>query len=182
MSDVNEELVRRYFELKGYFVRTNVRYEFRTAKGMGHSDVDLCVLNPVTDHAATVEVKGWHTERISPSYLHDQASMFFFVRPEARAAAAVLFGRNDFDQILVVSRLAARGRDQVLEYAREKRVTILEFPDVLQFLISETPMGRSAGSEGEHVIRLMKIYGLAAAATDPVKTPAVRSAAVRRGS
>lgn len=160
MSDVNEELVRRYFELKGYFVRTNVRYEFRSGKSMGHSDIDLCVLHPVTGHAATVEVKGWHTERISPSYLHDQASMFFFVRAEARAAAAVLFGRDDFDQILVVSRLAVRGRDQVLAYAREKRVTILEFPDVLRFLIDETPIGRGAASESEHVIRLMKIYGL----------------------
>jgi hypothetical protein len=85
--------------------------------------------------------------------------MFFFVRPEARAAAAVLLGRDDFDQILVVSRVADRGRDRVEAYAQEKGVTILEFPDVLRFLIHETPTGRSAGSESEHVIRLMKIYG-----------------------
>ena len=35
MADVNEELVRRYYELQGYFVRSNVRYRLKTEKGAG---------------------------------------------------------------------------------------------------------------------------------------------------
>src|SRR5437870_3947876 len=92
LSDVNEELVRRYYELQGYFVRTNVRYEFRSGNGMGHSDLDLCVLHPITGDAAVVEVKGWHTERITASYLRAWPRLFFFVRKEALAAAKKLLG------------------------------------------------------------------------------------------
>jgi hypothetical protein len=33
MPEYNEEIVRRYFELKGYFVRSNIPYKF--AKGTG---------------------------------------------------------------------------------------------------------------------------------------------------
>ncbi len=36
VADVNEELVRRYFELKGYFVRTNVRYKLKQDKARNH--------------------------------------------------------------------------------------------------------------------------------------------------
>jgi len=163
MSDVNEELVRRYFELKGYFVRTNVRYEFRTEGGMGYSDIDLCVLHPLSGDAAIVEVKGWHTERITPSYLREHPRLFYFVRPEALAGARALLGRDNFRRILVLSRLGVRtpGREAVTAYAHERGVEILEMPEVLRFLIELTPTGRSAGSESEHVIRLMKIYGLA---------------------
>jgi hypothetical protein len=62
VSDVNEELVRRYFELQGYFVRTNLKYEFRTANGMGWSDVDLCILHPLTgDGTVVVRMNGVDT-------------------------------------------------------------------------------------------------------------------------
>lgn len=150
--------MRRYFELQGYFVRTNVRYTF----GGGHSDLDLCVIHPVEGDAAIVEVKGWHAERITPSYLGEWPRLFYFVRPEALAAAAELLGRDDFRRILVVSQLGVRdsGREAVVEYARERGVQILEMPHVLEYLIEHTPERQSAGSESEHVIRLMKIYGL----------------------
>lgn len=163
MSDVNEELVRRYFELKGYFVRTNVRYEFRTSKGMGHSDLDLCVVHPISGDAAVVEVKGWHAERITSSYLRQWPRLFYFVRPEALAEAARVLGRDDFRRVLVVSQLGVRnaGREAVIDYARERGVEILEMPDILRFMIEHTPKNLSAGSESEHVIRLMKVYGLA---------------------
>jgi hypothetical protein len=46
--DANEEIVRRYFELGGYFVRTNLPYQFRTDKGSWWSDIDLCVIHPRT--------------------------------------------------------------------------------------------------------------------------------------
>jgi hypothetical protein len=157
MSDVNEELVRRYYEIQGYFVRTNVRYEFRAERGMGHSDIDLCVLHPLSGDAAIVEVKGWHTERISPSYLRAWPRLFYFVRPEALAAASELLGREDFRRVLVVSRLGERGRDAVTAFARDKKVEIVEFPAILDYLIRHTPLNRAAGSESEHVIRLMKV-------------------------
>lgn len=52
------------------------------------------------------------------------------------------------------------GLQAVQDYTAKKNVEILEMPEVLQFLIETRLFGRSAGSESEHVIRLMKIYGL----------------------
>jgi hypothetical protein len=67
MPEYNEEIVRRYFESKGYFVRSNIPYKFaKGTAGAGWSDIDLCAFHPGTDHALAVEVKGWHTEAIPP--------------------------------------------------------------------------------------------------------------------
>jgi hypothetical protein len=171
VSEVNEELVRRYFELQGYFVRTNVKYEFRTAKGMGWSDIDLCVLNPVTGDAAAVEVKGWHREAVTPAYLAESSSLFFFTRPEALGAVAALLGRTDFRKILVVSRIGARGREEVQAKLKAAGVEVMEFSTVLEYLLEHVPENRDAGSESEHVIRLLKIYGLAGGRETPLGRP-----------
>jgi hypothetical protein len=47
-------------------------------------------------HAAAVEVKGWHTERITPSYLREWPALFYFTRSEASAAVSALLGRDEF--------------------------------------------------------------------------------------
>jgi len=159
MIDPNEELVRRWLELRGYFVRTNVPYRLRTETGAGWSDVDICAINPHTNEALAVEVKGWHTERITPGHLRNWPSLFYFTRDEATAAIASVLGREDFRRLLVISQLGVRGGDEVISYARERGVEIVEFPTVLQELIEGTPLDRSAGSDTEHVIRVLKAYG-----------------------
>ena len=113
--------------------------------------------------AAAVEVKGWHTERFTPSYLRAWPRLFYFARPEATAAISALLGRDDFRRILVVSRLGDRGREEVLAYANERGVEIMEFAPILSDLIARTPLDRSAGSDAEHMIRVLKTYGFIAA-------------------
>jgi hypothetical protein len=100
--DVYHVLVRRYFEVQGYFVRSNVRYRHQAEKGTGWSDVDLCVLNPVTGDAAAVEIKGWHTEAISPAYVRAESSLFHFTRPAATKAVTDLLGTDQFRRVLVI--------------------------------------------------------------------------------
>lgn len=157
MAEANEELVRRYFELKGYFVRSNTPYI--PPGGGGWSDVDLCIYHPRTGDCAAVEVKGWHTERITPSYFKEWPQLFHFTRPEARHAVAELLGREDFKHILVVGRIGANSRVPVTAYARERGVEILEFPDVLAELVRRVPVRQSAATDGEHAIRVLKAYG-----------------------
>ncbi|MCG2768292.1 MAG: hypothetical protein ABIK79_12870 [Chloroflexota bacterium] len=52
MPDINETIVRHFFELTGFLVRTNVKYKLTKAKGSGDSDIDLVVYNldPHKDH------------------------------------------------------------------------------------------------------------------------------------
>jgi hypothetical protein len=154
----DEEVVRRYFELQGYFVRTNIVYAFRTDRGMGWSDVDLCILHPRTSDAAAVEVKGWHTGATSVGTLRSEPSLFYFMRDEANRAVAELLGRVDFRHVLVVGRIT-EPRAAVKEACAERGVELLDFPEVLQFVIDSTTRNQNAASDAEHAIRLLKVYG-----------------------
>jgi hypothetical protein len=162
VTDVNEELVRRWFELRGYFVRTNLPYRHRTANGVGWSDVDICALHPHTNDAVALEVKGWHTEAISPSYISRNPELFQFLREEATAAITDVFGREDFRRMLVVGRIGPQKRDEVIAFAQARGVEMLEFTPILEELIAGTPTNRSAGSDVEHAIRVLKTYGFVA--------------------
>jgi hypothetical protein len=116
--------------------------------------------SPVTSDRVPVEIKGWHMEAISPSYLAEASSLFFFTRPEAVRAATELFGTNDVRNVLVVSRIGSQSQDVVRAHADSRGVEIIEFPEILNFLVDHVPEGMGAGSESEHVIRVLKIYGL----------------------
>ena len=47
----------------------------------------------------------------------------------------------------------------MINYARERGVEIMEFAPILADLIASTPLDRSAGSDAEHMIRVLKTYG-----------------------
>ncbi len=146
--------------LQGYFVRSNLPYKFsKPTGGTGWSDLDLCAVHPRTGDAAAVEVKGWHTEAITPAHLHEWPSLFYFTREEATKAVRAVIGDRDFRRLLVVGRLGAHGRQEVLAYAAHKGVEILEFPIILKALIAATEPGRSADSAYEHMIRVLDVYG-----------------------
>jgi hypothetical protein len=61
--------------------------------------------------------------------------------------------------VLVVGRIGARGREDVLAYAHAQGVEMLEFTDILKDLIAATEAGRSADSGYEHMIRVLNAYG-----------------------
>lgn len=155
MSDVNEELVRRYFERRGYLVRTNVQYQTRRGQW---SEIDLCVLHPRSNDAAAVEVKGWRQPVVTLADFHDQWGVFNFVQPEALQAATDALGRDGFRRILVLPRVHERFVEQVTNLVNEHQVVILTWPDILRFLIESTTIDRPATNESENVIRALKAH------------------------
>jgi len=168
MVDVNEEIVRKYFESKGFFVQTNVQYlkrkEETGKKSSGYGDIDLIVSNPKTGEKAVVGVSGWHTERIAPSYVKDWGHRLFgFLNKLALEKASEVLGSKDFRRILVVSQLGAKkdSRDKFIEEAREHGIDeVIEFPTILKELISIVETESSYDSEVLQTLRLLKVYGL----------------------
>jgi hypothetical protein len=154
MSDVSEEIVRRYYERQGYFVRTNIRYQ---TEGGQWADVDLCILHPNGD-AATVEVKGWGQREVAMADFNEQFGVFNFVGPQALQAAGNALGRDNFRKVVVLPRVAERHREQVMNLVNEHGVQILEWPTVLRFLIQEVPINPAATNESENVIRMLKAH------------------------
>lgn len=166
MVDVNEEIVRKYFELKGYFVQVDVPYlkpkEKTGKKSSGYGDIDLIITNPKTGDRAIVGVSGWHRERVTVSYMEGwDGRILDFVGRLALEKAAEVLGTKDFRKILVVSRLGVRkdSRKKVVEKAHNMGVTeIIEFPTILKELISMIEKGPSYDSEVLQTLRLLKIY------------------------
>lgn len=166
MADVNEEIVRKYFELKGFLVKTNVQYlkpkEKTGKKSSGYGDIDLIIANPKTGEKAIVAVSGWHTERITPSYVKDWGHRLFeFLNKLALEKATEVLGSKDFRKILVVSELGVRkiSRDKFREEAKKRGVNdVIEFPTILKELIRMVKTEPSYGSEILQTIRLLKKY------------------------
>ena len=120
--------------------------------------------NPKTGDKAVVGVTGWHTERITPSYVKDWGDrLFSFVSPLALKKAAQVLGIRKFGKILVVSRLGSKesSRRAFIEKAKEKGVDdVIEFPAILRELIKFINTEPSYDSEVLQTLRLLKIYDL----------------------
>ena len=160
MSDYNEEIVRRLHEKQGYLVRSNTPYRVAINGGAGWSDIDLVIWHPKTDHAAAVEVKGWHTDAVTPGQLNAFPGFFHFTRPEATAAVHDVIGQRPFHRVPVVGRIAHATHAEVLARAADEGGrTAAGVAEVLAGLIAGTDANRSADSAPEHMIRVLRAYG-----------------------
>jgi hypothetical protein len=155
MAEFNETLVRRFFELDGFLVRTNVRYPVPN----GYSDVDLLGLNPRTGDAVAVEVKGWHQEPLTMSTFTSWPNLLSFANDVATAAIQSILGERSFRRILVVSRLGSGSGDAVRAYLSRRDIEVLDFPAVLTRLMADANTNKNADSDAEHLLRLLRIYG-----------------------
>lgn len=168
LTDVNGEIVRQYFELKGYFVQTDVLYlkpKGKTGKkSSGYGDIDLIIVHPKTGDKAVVGVSGWHRERITPSYVEGwEGRLFSFVSPLALNRAAQVLGTRKFRKILVISQLGSTisSKENFLREAKRMGVDqVIEFPSILKELIKLIKTEPSYDSEVLQTLRLLKIYGL----------------------
>ncbi|MGA2541034.1 MAG: hypothetical protein ABSG78_05670 [Verrucomicrobiota bacterium] len=181
MSAINETIVREYFELHGFLVRQDRKYEPRGKQEL--DGIDFVVWNPqpvkpenaapfILDSAdlpsvnrALVVVRGWHTESFGPALLESSPEIFRFVEPAVFQQAARAFS-PDFAplKILIVPALpqttAARG--QSIAILRAKGVdAVIPFRTMLVELIARTEVNRNYDkSDLLQVIRVLKNYQL----------------------
>jgi len=179
MADVNEEIVREYFEDNGFLVRTNLKYYINRNNGGpgGLSDIDLVVVNMKTTDLgslpfilttndlkgiskASIEVKGWHTERITPN-INNFNRLSHFARNEAVEVASKFFDTRDFKKILVISSLAISQsvKETTIEKLRSAGIDhVIEFKTIIDSLYESVDPQKSPSSEILQTIRLIKIY------------------------
>lgn len=78
MTEVNEEIVKQYLELQGFFVQTDVKYlrekEETGKKSSGWGDVDIIAIHP-SGKKYLVEVNGgiWRPS-LHPSLVRNRTS------------------------------------------------------------------------------------------------------------
>ncbi len=159
--DFNEEIVSSYFELQGYFVRLNVPYQPADDKNL--SDIDVVALNPLDDSCIACEVKGWHSEpgRFSMSYWKDWPKLLNFAGPAAMAALRELVGNRTLHYVLVIPPISEKQRAEVVNYARERNVELLEWPVLIEKMLMLVDVGRNARNLPDHMLRVLLRYGFA---------------------
>jgi hypothetical protein len=118
MSGFDENIVREYFELNGFFVRQLRKYAVQSRSKRTDEEIDLVVYNPhpkaVEGSAgfqlfsrdieriqrAVVVVKGWHTSRFTPSMLKSGRRVFDFLKTDVIQQAGDLFDFTDDEQVV----------------------------------------------------------------------------------
>ena len=135
MAGFDENIVREYFELNGFFVRQLRKYLVQSRKKRADEEIDLVVYNPNAPNdgvpagfqlfsadmakirRAIVVVKAWHTSRFTPAMLKSSSRVFDFLKKEVLNKAETYFsfdedevdpevvGSGGFTKILVLPSL-----------------------------------------------------------------------------
>lgn len=115
MAGFDENIVREYFELNGFFVRQLRKYAVQSRKKRADEEIDLVVFNPKAPlevefngfqlfsadilkvRRAVVVVKGWHTSRFSPAILKSSTKVFDFLKKDVLSKAEDYFNLDGSD-------------------------------------------------------------------------------------
>lgn len=145
MYNINNEIVAKYFEMKGYLVHRDI------------SEIDLAIHNPETGDKAIVDVKGWHAEVFYLS--HFSSEILDFPNPKALKRAEEFFKDKNFRKILVVSKISKRQKEECLDAAKKTGIDeVIEFKSVLDFLITNADEHVDYKDMVQQMARLFKIY------------------------
>lgn len=148
MTDVNEAIVKAYYEAQGYLVKTNHYYVKKSfdksgnKKGQGASDIDLIIIHPKTRDKAIISVKGWQNEVVRVSNIkkwkekvdyHDKLK----IDNQTIEAGKFFLGDNTFRKILVLSCFEEEHKEELIKELMKffSYDEITDFPTILKDLI-----------------------------------------------
>ena len=142
MADVNLDIVRNFFELNGFFVKTG-SYLFVKNPEPRKVNADSFLLNAetvTTLQSAIVSIKPWHSEALFPSRINSFPELFKFLDRKALDEAREALGNKSFQKVLVVSKLPSTKQTlrKSADILKSRGVdSVLQFPEILRFLIKQ---------------------------------------------
>lgn len=182
MASMNEQIVREYFEMLGFFVNQPGKYQVAARKKTAVEEIDMLVSRPegVADgppsdglwgsaelrrvSCALVSVRGWHTDRFSPAVLEKSPELFRFADADViREAGAFLDGASPACILCISDLPASRSlQRQVLGTLHARGVNgIVLFPDMLRELAAGIDVKHNyEKSDVLQLLRILKNYDL----------------------
>lgn len=173
MSGFDENIVREYFELNGFFVRQLRKYQVQSRKKRIDEEIDMLIYNPKADekikplgfqlfsndivhiHRAIVVVKAWHSSRFTPAILRSGTKVFDFLKKDVLSKVNDYFdfnemdlGKNDaiFKKILIIPSLPSGEphRSESITLLKEQGIDgIISFATILEGLIKNIEINHS---------------------------------------
>jgi len=147
MTDVNEEIVKAYYEAQGYLVKTNHYYIKTTLPkegkkaGHGASDIDLIIIHPKNKDKAIISVKGWLNDVVRKSNIDNKwktkDNKLLKIDNQTLEAGKRFFGDSNFKKILVVSCIEEKSYNELKKELEDfyGYDLIIDFPTILKELI-----------------------------------------------
>ena len=162
MSGFDENIVREYFELNGFFVRQLRKYQVQSRKKRIDEEIDMLIYNPKAsaDEAinnfqlfsqdvtsirqAIIVVKPWHSSKFTPAILRSETKVFDFLKKEVLNKASDYFNLNEieltketqsFKKILVIPSLPSGEphRSESITLLKEQGIDgIISFATILE--------------------------------------------------
>jgi len=191
MAGFDDNLVREYFELSGFFVRQSRKYAVQSRRKRADEESDLLVINPAPQRSVTpsfqlfaadlagisraaVAIKGWHTTKAVTPTMIRKGDLLEFVRKEAIESAREAFADlaeadgPDLAKILVLPGIPTQEpqRAESIALLREHGVDhVLTFRTILESMVQRVESNQSyAKSDNLQLLRLLRVY-------DMVKSP-----------
>lgn len=179
MGNINEVLVREFFEMLGFVVKANLKFvpKGKTLKrgvdffvvNLSHSEtkeIETLVLdvgNVKLIHKAVIRIEPWHTDKFYPSVVEKDDGLLDFLDRENLEEAEKSLKSSDFKKILIISSLPAnlemRGKSEKL--LREKGIDhLITFPTILSGLIDNIKSNKSYYNDALELLRILKHYRL----------------------
>lgn len=182
MASMNEQIVREYFEMLGFFVIQPNKYQVAARKKTADEEIDMLICRPegqagaLPDHGlwgsaelhevhkALVSVRGWHTDRFSPAVLDKSPELFRFADDDVLKKAGVFLGDGPLAKILCLSGLPASKtlQQQVLDSLNDRGVNgVVTFRNMLQELAADIDVKNNyEKSDVLQMLRILKNYDL----------------------
>ncbi len=197
MAIFDEDIVREYFELNGFFARQLRKQCVRSRKKPVEETVELLVYNPSapsdapepnfqlfsSDMAAIrqalVVVHGWQHTRVTPAILKSPVRLLDFLKKEVLNQTESLFAVEEgeledaapYRKVLVLPGLptAEPQRSECIEHFKEQGVDgVIAFSTILEDLLRHVEVNHSyQKSELLQLVRVLKVY-------DMVQAPQMR--------
>lgn len=205
MAAVSEWMVRDYLEALGFFVLQPRKYQVTARAKRPEEEMDLLAYNPMAQgplraggllwggrelravSRAVIGVRGWHTERFSPTVLTESPEILRFTEDEAVRQAEALLGPGPGPvvKILCVPSLPASKelQDQALALLKARGVDgVILFRTMLLELAAMIDESKNYDkSDLMQILRILKTYGLLKdAQLDLFHDQRPRDASVRR--
>ncbi|MGB0374779.1 MAG: hypothetical protein ACPGEE_02045 [Opitutales bacterium] len=173
MSGFDENIVREYFELNGFFVRQLRKYQVQSRKKRFDEEIDMLIYNPKADkdikpsgfqlfsndivhiQRAIVVVKAWHSSRFTPAILRSGTKVFDFLKKDVLNKVNEYFDfkemdldKNDvvFKKILIIPSLPSGEphRSESITLLKEQGIDgIISFATILESLIKNIEINHS---------------------------------------
>lgn len=194
MAGFDENIVREYFELNGFFARQRRKHLVRSRKKVTDEPVELLVYRPAapvgapapnfqlfsSDMAsirqAVVVVHRWEHTRVTPAILKSSARLFDLLKKDVLTQGDALFGAEDPEltecrKILVLPGLPTAEpyrSDCIAQFKALGVDGVIAFSTILEDILRHLEVNHSYHkSELLQLIRVLKVY-------DMVQAPQLR--------